>query len=65
MADEIYRNRFTVELDSSEFIWTVKTLPVNARGVVILCVAGASWEYEKKVKKNIKGPYSKSHQEQW
>lgn len=47
MADEIYQNRFTVELDSSEFIWTVKTLPVNARGVVILCVAGASWEYEK------------------
>lgn len=47
MADEIYRNRFTVELDSSEFIWTVKTLLVNARGVVILCVAGASWEYEK------------------
>lgn len=63
MADEIYRNRFTVELDSSEFIWTVKTLLVNARGVVILCVAGASWEY--KVKKNIKGPYSKSNQKQW
>lgn len=47
MADEIYRNRFTVELDSSEFIWTVKTLLVNARDVVSLCVAGASWEYEK------------------
>lgn len=47
MVDEIYWNRFIVELDLFEFIWIVKILLVNVRGVVILCVVGVFWEYEK------------------
>lgn len=34
-------------LDLFEFIWIVKILLVNVRGVVILCVVGVFWEYEK------------------
>lgn len=47
MVDEIYWNRFIVELDLFEFIWIVKILLVNVRDVVILCVVGVFWEYEK------------------